>query len=45
MRIPIAAGNWKLNYGPNEAITFIEQIKGDLSMIQGAEVLIFPPFI
>lgn len=45
MRIPIAAGNWKLNYGPREAATFIDQVRSDLTAIAGVEILVFPSFI
>jgi triosephosphate isomerase (TIM) len=45
MRNPIAAGNWKMNYGPLQAESFAGSLREPLSAIAGADVVIFPPFI
>src|SRR5579884_3103814 len=47
MRKPIAAGNWKMNYGPMQAESFAGSLREPLSAIAGAgaEVVLFPPFI
>ena len=44
MRIPIIAGNWKMNKTIKEAVAFIEEIK---SQVEGTEVevLLCAPFI
>jgi len=45
MRIPIAAGNWKMNFGPRQAEQFAGVIREPLGVLTGAEVVLFPPFI
>ncbi len=45
MRTPIAAGNWKMNYGPHQARDFAASLRDPLQTITGAEVVVFPPFI
>jgi len=44
-RVPIVAGNWKMNYGPAEAQTFVKQILDDLAAISGVERVLCPPAI
>lgn len=44
MRIPIIAGNWKMNNTIQEAMDFVASIKDELELITGAEQVIAPPF-
>ena len=44
-RLPIVAGNWKMNYGPTEARAFTESILGDLTGITSVERVLCPPAI
>ena len=45
MRIPIAAGNWKMNFGPNQARQFAALLRDPLQAITGVETILFPPAI
>jgi triosephosphate isomerase len=45
MRTPIAAGNWKMNFGPHQAQQFTGTVRDPLNAVTGAEVVLFPPFI
>ena len=45
MRQPIAAGNWKMNYGPLQAESFAGALRAPLSAVSGVESILFPPFI
>jgi triosephosphate isomerase len=45
MRIPIVAGNWKMNTSVAEAISRVEDMKEALERIEGVEKVICPPFI
>ncbi len=44
-RLPIVAGNWKMNYGPIEARKFAESILDGLAALSQVECLLCPPFI
>lgn len=44
-RLPIVAGNWKMNYGPSEAREFAESILAGLVAIPGVERVLCPPAI
>jgi triosephosphate isomerase len=45
MRIPIIAGNWKMNLGrPEQAIEFVRQIRPGLREVEGVDVVLCPPF-
>jgi len=44
-RVPIVAGNWKMNYGPTEAHEFVRDILNDLAAIGGVERVLCPPAI
>ncbi|MGH2515845.1 MAG: triose-phosphate isomerase, partial [Ktedonobacterales bacterium] len=44
-RLPIVAGNWKMNYGPTEARAFAESLLGDLIGIPSVERVLCPPSI
>jgi len=50
-RIPLVAGNWKMNKGPAEAKAFAQELlrqltsdKGGMTKTDGVEVAVFPPF-
>jgi triosephosphate isomerase (TIM) len=45
MRIPIAAGNWKMHFGPRQAAQFAHVLRDSLATISGVEVVLIPPFI
>lgn len=44
MRIPLIAGNWKLNKTIAEARTFVQELAPQISAVQGVEVLVCPVF-
>ncbi len=44
-RVPLVAGNWKMNYAPTEARDFVESIVGALEAIPNVEVVLCPPAI
>ncbi len=44
MRQPIIAGNWKMNKNITEAIDLANNLKRGLCDIEGAEIVICPPF-
>jgi triosephosphate isomerase len=50
-RIPLIAGNWKMNKGPGEAKAFAQELlrqvdndKGEMNKAGKVEVAVFPPF-
>ena len=45
MRVPIIAGNWKMNKTPSEARTLAMAMKDRLQAITGVERVLCPPFI
>jgi triosephosphate isomerase len=45
MRIPLIAGNWKMNTTLSEARTLVTQMTGALGRVEGVEILVCPPFI
>ena len=45
MRIPIIAGNWKMNTTMPEAVALVSQVCPELSEINNVEKVICPPFI
>ncbi|HLW00740.1 MAG TPA: triose-phosphate isomerase [Ktedonobacterales bacterium] len=45
MRIPIIAGNWKMNYGPTEAEEFVAGILPGLHELHAVERVLCPPAI
>ncbi len=45
MRMPIIAGNWKMNTTVDEAIALVQQMKDDLDRISGVEKVLCPPFV
>ena len=45
MRLPIIAGNWKMNTTVEQAIELVQEIRGRLDEIEGVEKILCPPFI
>ena len=45
MRTPIIAGNWKMNKTPQEAVAFVNAIKGPLAEMSAAERVVCPPYV
>jgi triosephosphate isomerase len=45
MRIPMIAGNWKMNTTISEAIEMVRQIRWELDRIDNVDKVICPPFI
>jgi triosephosphate isomerase len=45
MRLPVIAGNWKMNTNMGEAVAFVESLKPELSTIKSVEIILCPPFI
>lgn len=45
MRVPIIAGNWKMNKTPSEARELVQAMKDRLAAIRGVEKVLCPPFV
>jgi len=45
MRIPIIAGNWKMNTTVDEALDLVDEMIDDLEDVEGVEVVLCPPFV
>ncbi len=45
MRVPIIAGNWKMNKTPAEAVAFVRELRPRLEGIAGVEKVVCPPFV
>lgn len=45
MRIPLIAGNWKMNTTVDEAVTLVKEMLYGLDTVENIEKLICPPFI
>ena len=45
MRMPIVAGNWKMNTTSSEATELVKAMKKKLNVISGIEKVLCPPFI
>ncbi len=45
MRVPVIAGNWKMNTTVSEAIELVNEMRQELSGIDGVGKIICPPFI
>lgn len=43
-RLPIIAGNWKMNKTVGEAVDFIRKFKGLISGVNDVEIVVAPPF-
>lgn len=44
-RIPVIAGNWKMNKTVEEALTLIDEMMDDLDAYEAVEVVLCPPFM
>lgn len=44
-RLPLIAGNWKMNTTVKDAVNLIKKMQSPLSKIQGVEKVICPPFV
>jgi len=44
MRIPVIAGNWKMNKTTVEAIALVKELKDFVRKIKGVDIIICPPF-
>jgi triosephosphate isomerase len=44
-RMPLVAGNWKMNTTVKEAVNLIKKMQSPLNKIQGVEKVICPPFV
>jgi triosephosphate isomerase len=44
VRVPLLAGNWKMNKTVAEAVTLVRDLKSALADASGAEVAVCPPF-
>ncbi len=45
MRIPLIAGNWKMNTGVSEAVALVESMLPELEKISRVEKVLCPPFV
>lgn len=45
MRTPIIAGNWKMNFGVEEAVAFVREIRSGLNAVKSVESVVCPPFL
>jgi len=44
MRIPVIAGNWKMNKTALESVAFIKELKDFVRNIEGVNIIVCPPF-
>ena len=44
MRIPLIAGNWKMNKTVGEAVDFVENLRVEVAAVEGKEILVCPPY-
>jgi triosephosphate isomerase len=45
MRVPILAGNWKMNKTVDEAIDLVRELRRLVTDVEGAEIIVCPPFV
>ena len=45
MRIPMIAGNWKMNTTVSEAIALVNEMRQPLDEIDGVDKVVCPPFV
>ncbi len=45
MRVPVIAGNWKMNTTVPEAVTLVKEMLADLETISNVERVLCPPFV
>jgi triosephosphate isomerase len=44
-RIPMIAGNWKMNTGIDEAVKLVKAMMPEINKLQGVEKVVCPPFV
>ncbi|MEI6045949.1 MAG: triose-phosphate isomerase [Chloroflexota bacterium] len=44
-RLPIIAGNWKMNKTVDESLLLVDEMIDDLDAIEGVEIVLCPPFV
>jgi triosephosphate isomerase (TIM) len=44
-RIPIIAGNWKMNKSAEEAVNLVDDMLEDLEVFEGVEIVVAPAFV
>ncbi|MHB1000258.1 MAG: triose-phosphate isomerase [Armatimonadota bacterium] len=44
MRLPLIAGNWKLQKTVGEAVDFVENLRLEIASVENAEVIVCPPY-
>ncbi len=45
MRLPLIAGNWKMNTTVAEAVALVKEMRGGLEEIKNVEKVLCPPFV
>ena len=45
MRLPLIAGNWKMNTTVTEAVALVNEMRGGLDEVAGIEKIVCPPFV
>ena len=45
MRVPMIAGNWKMNTTLSEAVDLVNEIRQELGQIDNVDKVVCPPFI
>jgi triosephosphate isomerase len=45
MRVPVVAGNWKMNTTIPEAVALVDAMLNELPFVQGVERVLCPPFV
>jgi len=44
MRIPVIAGNWKMNKNIVESVSLVKELKDFVRRIEGVDIIVCPPF-
>ena len=45
MRVPVIAGNWKMNTTVGEAVALVKAIRDELDKVKNVEKIVCPPFV
>lgn len=45
MRVPMIAGNWKMNKTPAEAFDFVSELKDEIAQYEKVERVVIPPYV
>ena len=45
MRVPVIAGNWKMNTTVGEAVALVKAMRDELDKVKGVEKIVCPPFV